>query len=84
MAGNKHNSDGQDSVSTIQGHCTLHPQAKLICPVCSGTKGGRGRKGRRARHTEIMDRFKDLKTHDALADILQEAGLLDDLPEDGT
>jgi hypothetical protein len=38
MADNKHHPEGQDSVSTIQGHCTLHPQAKLICPVCSGTK----------------------------------------------
>jgi hypothetical protein len=84
MADNKHHPEGQDSVSTIQGHCPLHPQAKLICPVCSGTKGGRGRKGRRARHTEIMGRIKDLKAQDALSDILAEAGLFDALPEDGS
>ena len=40
--------------ATIEGHCTLHPYAKLICPVCAGRKGGRGRKGHRGMHAELL------------------------------
>jgi hypothetical protein len=46
----------------IEGRCSLHPWAKLICPVCAGRKGGRGRKGKRSQRVELMRMFKTLRT----------------------
>jgi hypothetical protein len=47
--------------NTIEGRCTLHPGAKLICPVCAGRKGGRSRKGQRASLALGLALFKQAK-----------------------
>ena len=49
--------------TTIQGQCSVHTWAKLICPVCAGRKGGRGRKGKRSQRVEFMRVFKTLRTN---------------------
>jgi hypothetical protein len=47
--------------NTVEGKCTLHPGAKLICPVCAGRRGGRGRKGGRGAGRIARALFKRAK-----------------------